>query len=120
MEGTSPDGEPYVEPAHDALILGWALLQKWKNAPAEQENIALQNALRPAVEAWQESQVDNDLWDKNSRLDQLVELYRSGKSWLNKTEAEFVEDSRQRRRRGAHRLATTVAGIIVVALPGSG
>ena len=114
VEGTSSDGEPYVEPAHDALILGWALLQKWKNAPAEQENIALQNALRPAVEAWQESQADSDLWDKNSRLDQLVEIYRSGRGWLNKTEAEFVEDSRKRRRKGAYRLAVTVAGVVVV------
>lgn len=43
-------GEPYVEPAHDALVQGWDKLQIWKRQ--EEENLILQRMLTPAAEKW--------------------------------------------------------------------
>ena len=42
----------YYEPAHDALILGWDKLLKWRQDKKEQENLLLQRQLIPAVEDW--------------------------------------------------------------------
>lgn len=50
VEGSNSQGEPYVEPAHDALVLGWDKLLMWKKE--EEENIILQRRLTPAAEQW--------------------------------------------------------------------
>ncbi|MBD2214499.1 caspase family protein [Nostoc linckia FACHB-104] len=50
VEGSNSQGEPYVEPAHDALVQGWHLLRAWKNE--DKENITLQRRLTPDAEEW--------------------------------------------------------------------
>ncbi|MEO1446995.1 MAG: hypothetical protein AAFV46_12330, partial [Cyanobacteria bacterium J06635_11] len=40
-------GEPYVEPAHDALVRGWDKLLRWKREA--QEGLALQRRLAQHV-----------------------------------------------------------------------
>ncbi|MGD1897823.1 MAG: caspase family protein [Phormidesmis sp.] len=50
VEGKTPDGQPYVEPAHDALVLGWQKLLRWKQA--EEARLILQRRLAPAAEEW--------------------------------------------------------------------
>ncbi|MDF5739916.1 MULTISPECIES: nSTAND1 domain-containing NTPase [unclassified Nostoc] len=50
IEGSNSQGEPYVEPAHDALVQGWDKLLKWKKE--EEEDIILQRRLTPAAEEW--------------------------------------------------------------------
>ncbi|WP_166481692.1 caspase family protein [Scytonema sp. UIC 10036] len=52
VEGSNPQGEPYVEPAHDALVQGWDKLLAWKNSKEEEDNIILQRRLTPAAEEW--------------------------------------------------------------------
>ncbi len=31
IEGSNPQSEPYVEPAHDALVMGWGRIRNWLN-----------------------------------------------------------------------------------------
>ncbi|MGH7998899.1 MAG: NACHT and WD repeat domain-containing protein, partial [Brasilonema sp.] len=50
VEGSNPQGEPYVEPAHDALVQGWDNLLAWKKE--EEENLILQRRLTPAAQEW--------------------------------------------------------------------
>ncbi|PSR18880.1 hypothetical protein C8255_04990 [filamentous cyanobacterium CCP3] len=50
VEGSNSQGEPYVEPAHDALVQGWDRLLVWKNE--EEENTLLQRRLTPAATEW--------------------------------------------------------------------
>ncbi|TVP63367.1 MAG: hypothetical protein EA343_08240 [Nodularia sp. (in: Bacteria)] len=51
VEGSNSQGEPYVEPAHDALVQGWDQLLTWKKE--DEENIILQRRLTPDAEEWQ-------------------------------------------------------------------
>ncbi|MDJ0772509.1 MAG: caspase family protein [Mastigocoleus sp. MO_167.B18] len=51
VEGQDPEGKPYVEPAHDALVRGWQKLLSWKQD--EEENLILQRRLTPAAVEWQ-------------------------------------------------------------------
>lgn len=50
VEGQDPDGKPYVEPAHDALVRGWQKLLTWKQD--HEESLTLQRRLTPAAEEW--------------------------------------------------------------------
>jgi WD40 repeat protein len=50
VEGSNAQGEPYVEPAHDALVQGWDQLLAWKKE--NEENIILQRRLTPDAEEW--------------------------------------------------------------------
>ncbi|MGC1306581.1 MAG: caspase family protein [Phormidesmis sp.] len=54
VEGTAVDGRPYVEPAHDALVLGWQKLLDWQQA--EEASLLLQRRLTPAAEEWRSHQ----------------------------------------------------------------
>ena len=82
VEGSNSQGEPYVEPAHDALVLGWDKLQNWKNN--EQENLALQRLLTPSAQEWKNNkQAVGFLWDDNSRILLLQQVLKSDDIWLN-------------------------------------
>ncbi|WP_392529982.1 caspase family protein [Nostoc sp. C117] len=50
VKGEDTDGNPYVEPAHDALVRGWQKLLMWKQE--EQESLVLQQRLTPAATEW--------------------------------------------------------------------
>ncbi|MEG4854299.1 caspase family protein [Microcoleus sp. B5-D4] len=50
VKGQDAEGNPYVEPAHDALVRGWERLLKWKQE--EQESLLLQRRLTPAAREW--------------------------------------------------------------------
>lgn len=52
VEGKTPEGQAYVEPAHDALMLGWQKLLDWKQA--EEANLILQRRLTPAAAEWRD------------------------------------------------------------------
>ena len=109
VEGTNSQGEPYVEPAHDALVRGWDKLQQWKKK--EQENIVLQRRLTPAALEWKSQQKQKFLWNGNPYLDLLSRGLKSSDNWYNNVEAEFVERSIRQKRKN-----TTVRwGIVTVA-----
>ena len=50
VQGQDAEGNPCVEPAHDALVRGWGKLSAWKRK--EEENLILQRRLTPAVVDW--------------------------------------------------------------------
>ncbi len=50
VEGQDAEGNPYVEPAHDALVRGWQKLLGWKQE--EGESLLLQRRLTPAAQEW--------------------------------------------------------------------
>jgi WD40 repeat protein len=52
VEGQDAEGNPYIEPAHDALVRGWQKLLTWKQE--EEENLILQRRLTPAAEEWKD------------------------------------------------------------------
>jgi WD40 repeat protein len=51
VKGEDIDGNPYVEPAHDALVRGWQKLLVWKQE--DEESLILQRRLTPAAMEWE-------------------------------------------------------------------
>lgn len=114
VEGQDADGNPYVEPAHDALVRGWQRLLMWKQE--EEENLLLQRRLTPAAQEWETQQKPKFLWNANPRLDLLKKVRKSDDNWLNKVEDEFVRRSVGRRSFNARRNW----GIAIVVMIGLG
>jgi WD40 repeat protein len=50
VRGEDAEGNPDVEPAHDALVRGWQKLLEWKQE--EEESLLLQRRLTPAAQEW--------------------------------------------------------------------
>ncbi|MEL6853735.1 MAG: caspase family protein [Cyanobacteria bacterium J06607_13] len=111
--------EPYVEPAHDALVRGWDKLLRWKRA--EQEGLALQRLLSPVAKEWHrqanKQEAKGLLWDDNPRLGLLQETLASEQNWLNKCESEFVVSSLNFKRGKRLRLFGTLT-VVFAALTG--
>ena len=95
VEGQDAEGNPYVEPAHDALVRGWQRLLGWKQE--EEENLLLQRRLTTAAQEWESQQTARFLWHTNPRLDFLKKVLNSEHNWLNQVEAEFVRRSVRRK-----------------------
>jgi len=91
VKGEDAQGNPYVEPAHDALVRGWQKLLEWKQE--DEESLLLQRRLTPAAQEWKSQQQAKFLWNANPRLDLLEKVSKSDNNWLNKVEAEFVRRS---------------------------
>ncbi|MEH2335998.1 nSTAND1 domain-containing NTPase [Nostoc sp.] len=51
VKGEDAEGNPYLEPAHDALVRGWQKLLMWKQE--DEENLILQRRLTPAAMEWE-------------------------------------------------------------------
>ncbi|NET16916.1 MAG: hypothetical protein F6K08_30925, partial [Okeania sp. SIO1H6] len=94
VRGEDADGNSYVEPAHDALVRGWKLLE-WKQE--DEEGLLLQRRLTPAAQEWESKQQVRFLWHNNPRLDLLKKVSQSDDNWFNTVEAEFVERSVRRK-----------------------
>ncbi|WP_424100358.1 caspase family protein [Moorena producens] len=91
VKGLDSEGNPDVEPAHDALVRGWQRLLEWKQK--EEENLLLQRRLTPAAQEWESQQKAKFLWNANPRLDLLKKVLNSENNWFNQVEAEFVQRS---------------------------
>jgi WD40 repeat protein len=111
VRNQDPTDETYVEPAHDALILGWERLLRWKNQ--NQENIVLQQSVRRAAQDWNER--NGSLWNADPNLNKLSEIKQSNNNWLNQLETDFVQKSLNKRRRNRFTI-TAVGGFICLAL----
>lgn len=91
LKGQDSEGNPYVEPAHDAFVRCWEKLVLWKQD--EKETIIVQRWLRPAVMKWKSQQNPKFLWDSHPLLDSVKRVLNSDDNWLNPVEAEFVRHS---------------------------
>lgn len=146
VRGTSesPDGttgEAHVEPAHDALVLAWDKLLRWKKEA--EEYLPLQRRLAQAASEWSKATREDKpglLWDDDPRLPQLegtlwptsgkpkglAGLVRWAKQvfaskreapadtkWLNGAEFDFVQASVSRRASTLRRIISITAAIMV-------
>ena len=50
VQGQNAEWQPYIEPAHDALVRGWQKLLEWKRE--EEDGLILQRRLTPAAMEW--------------------------------------------------------------------
>ncbi|NEO92781.1 MAG: caspase [Moorea sp. SIO3G5] len=114
VEGQDAEGNPDVEPAHDALVRGWQRLLEWKHL--DEENLLLQRRLTPAAVEWKSQQQAKFLWHANPRLDLLKKVSLSDDNWLNQVEAEFVRRTLQKRRNDSRRFISLT--VVILALSG--
>ncbi|MGK7947186.1 MAG: WD40 repeat domain-containing protein, partial [Microcystaceae cyanobacterium] len=91
VTGEDNEGNPYVEPAHDALVRGWQRLLRWKQE--NEESLLLQRRLTPAALEWESQQKAQFLWNTNPRLDLLKKVLDSDNNWLNALERDFIKRS---------------------------
>ena len=146
VRGTSdnPDGtkgEAYVEPAHDALVLAWDKLLRWKKEA--EEYLPLQRRLAQAATEWSKASleaksgllwnddprlplVEKTLWPTDNRRDGLrgpfiwVRQILAPKTdapadtkWLNRAELAFTQASVSRRTSTLRRVIGITAAVIV-------
>jgi WD40 repeat protein len=140
-EGPSGEPEPYVEPAHDALVRAWDKLLVWTRQA--EEYLPLQRRLTQAANDWSqatEKKRPDLLWHNNPRLPQVEQILApqsqaggrldflgrawravfpvqeifAGLTWLNRRETEFVRQSIRQKSQNLRRLMATVAAIIIV------
>jgi hypothetical protein len=131
VAGRDDAGEPYVEPAHDALVGAWDRLWVW--VQQAQEALLIQRRLSAAARDWRASgRLRALLWDDDPRLRQaeflaprpptVLELYWEDltrctvrpKDWLNKLEREFLFASVRKRSRVRQRGAILITVTLVV------
>ncbi|MEG3924304.1 nSTAND1 domain-containing NTPase [Microcoleus sp. T3_D1] len=112
VKGQDAEGNPYVEPAHDALVRAWQKLLNWVK---EEKDLALQRRLTPSALEWNAGQQAKFLWNANPYLDVLNKevLNSPDNNWLNQVETEFVQYSLQKRRNSQRSLVATVTGVIL-------
>ncbi len=138
--GAEP-GEAYVEPAHDALVLAWDKLLRWKQEA--EEYLPLQRRLAQAVSEWRQAAPGAQtglLWDDDPRLPQVEEtLWPAGgkgkglagrarwarqvlwpktdapadTKWLNGAELGFAQASVSRRGSTLRRIIGITAAVMV-------
>ncbi len=102
VEGKDPDGEAFVEPAHDALVRGWGRLVQWVREESEAPFPFIQQRrmARAALE-WESaaaSAKSDLLWSDASRSAQLVPLVRDHALWFTVREQQFATRSVRGRR----------------------
>ncbi|MGB3220363.1 MAG: hypothetical protein WBD79_23440 [Anaerolineae bacterium] len=137
--------DPYVEPAHDALVLAWDVLLRWKKDA--EDTLPLQRRLWQAASEWSRTRPEARtglLWDDDPRLPQVEEtLWPTGgkqeglrgrlrwarqvlapktdapadTKWLNTAELAFVQASVSARARFWQR--TMSLGLVVFVVVGT-
>ncbi len=113
VEGKEPDGEAFVEPAHDALVRGWGRLMEWVREENEAKfALSQQQRLTRSATEWERADATSKsglLWSDSSRSAQLAPLVRKKAPWLNRRELAFA----QRSIRGRRITMATVAGALL-------
>jgi WD40 repeat protein/energy-coupling factor transporter ATP-binding protein EcfA2 len=75
VSGTDVNNNPYIEPAHDALVRGWEKLLGWKKK--EEENLILQRRLTPAAAEW-------DSFKNKERSKGILDKAEPVMNWLDR------------------------------------
>ncbi|GAA6620336.1 caspase family protein [Scytonema sp. NUACC26] len=88
VEGQDTEGNPYVEPAHDALVQGWQKLQEWKKD--REESLTLQRRLTQAAQEWKSKETLAGNHRVENFVDWLDGKFYSVENWFNKINTEFV------------------------------
>jgi WD40 repeat protein len=116
--GIDSEAQPYVEPAHDALVRGWQKLLQWKQQ--DLVNLLRQRELTPVAIQWADSvnkkQSQGLLWDDDPRLPQVKAQLKLDPHWLNQEETTFVNDSMNRKTNKLIRLIVTLCSVNLIIL----
>ncbi|HKG59671.1 MAG TPA: caspase family protein [Pyrinomonadaceae bacterium] len=113
------DGVEYVEPAHDALVLGWNNLWEWiREEQQHQDNLLLQRRLTEAANDWSKGgRKPGQLWDDDPRLPQITSISTVRRNWFSALESEFITRSvKQQTQRRRRRYAWASSTIVVLAV----
>lgn len=120
VEGKEADGEPFVEPAHDALVRGWGRLLEWVREEGEASfPLAQRQRLARAASEWERAEPasrDGLVWSDAVRSAQLAPLVKAKAPWLNRRELEFARRSVRGR---TVRRATTAVAVALIAAAGA-
>ena len=137
--GTDSEGQPYQEPAHDALVRGWKRLLDWRQEHLRE--LLLQRDLTSDANQWtassQKKQDSGLLWIEDPRLATALQLscgraykdnwrnlfrwhldYQTWQSqspdyWLNRSEADFVWQSFDHKFKRFRNSVLSIAGVII-------
>ncbi|MEG4227311.1 caspase family protein [Microcoleus sp. N9_B2] len=140
--GNDSEGQPYQEPAHDALVRGWQKLLEWKKQ--ELTNVLVQRELTPTANQWASSSKNASfqglLWNNDPRLPLAMKLLcgsaykdtwlnflkwmcgdnfwksQSNDFWLNSNEAKFVTDSFDKKYTKRRNDVSLTSGILIYLL----
>ena len=140
--GADGNPDPYVEPAHDALVMAWDKLLRWKRDA--EEYLPLQRRLAQAATEWRKATPEAKsglLWDDDPRLPQVEEtLWPTGgkqkglrgrvrwaqqvlapktaapkdTKWLNGPELTFTQASVSRRAGTLRRIIGITTAVMIV------
>jgi hypothetical protein len=110
---------PYVEPAHDAFLHEWKLVDHWlSRTPRERTQLRLQGELSYAARNWDlGGRKAGQLWNDHPKLSELRKQMKTRQSWINALEKEFIGASRRRQHRLRLRWILPLA-LLVAALVG--
>jgi len=123
VQGKEPDGESFVEPAHDALVRGWGRLAEWVREENEARfPLVQQQRLTRAADEWDRASgaaKSGLVWRDSARSSALAHVVRTKALWLNNRELAFAKRSIRGRRItlatiGVALAAITVAGVAAV------
>ncbi len=113
VSGTDNEGTPYVEPAHDKLVLGWP--QLWRHIQQEQATLPISRLLTQEASSWVRGDRKSDqLWSGNPSLPLVVDLQRKLPERFNAQEGEFIRRSAARRRNRFIGLGLAIATALVM------
>lgn len=103
------EGQPFIEPAHDRLVMGWRQLGRFI---ATDKAHRLHHGLIGAAQLWQQNGRESaHLWDRDARRAQALALQREEPGRCNRIEHEFMEHSERRWR--AKRAVWAAAGALI-------
>ncbi|MEO1671989.1 MAG: caspase family protein, partial [Cyanobacteria bacterium J06631_2] len=123
VKGQDAEMNPYVEPAHDALVRGWQKLLQWKRE--EEDSLLIQRRLTPAAQEWknleclrknsgQRGKPEQYLWNANPYLNVIKDKLDSSNLLFNQIETEFIQISIRRKRNNRRSLITGVGLVIFI------
>ena len=104
VEGQDAEMNPYVEPAHDALVRGWQKLLKWKRE--EEGSLLIQRRLTPAAQEWKKLEYSKKHSPWHKRNESLANCFDAGfykienrfyiiRDWLLKQVRDISEEQRR-------------------------
>jgi WD40 repeat protein len=113
---TNVAGEPYLELAHDTLILGWARLLDWVRADAPR--IAALRRLTADATQWEHSarEVKALLWSDAARSVAAQDLLAAEYPGLNESEKKFALESVSRSKRNRRLRMGALVGFSLLAM----
>ncbi len=93
VSGEDMEDQPYVEPAHDALVRGWQKLLAWKQD--EEESLILQRRLTSAAEEWKSLRSKEQLSGFQAKVEPLLDCldksFYFGENLFNKVNTKLLQ-----------------------------